>query len=104
MRRDDGGSAFPTHAPLDPNGQPIRSSDIDLLGLGGMTLRDYFAGQAIGHVVAAYALANPVAVPGWGDPPPTRPGIGTDHLPRNASVIAYKIADAMIAERNKEPT
>ena len=97
--KTNGGPAFPAQPIYQhPHGATSMSSQ------DGMTLRDWFAGQAIGHVVAAYALANPVTVPGFavGDEPlPTRPGIGAGHLPRNTSAIAYKIADAMIAERSK---
>lgn len=77
--RDDGGPAYP---------QPISHS----LGggadfpcnwaLGGMTLRDYFAGQAL------------VAMGQW------VPGMaGTVHEVR--AIYAYEQADAMIAERSK---
>ena len=47
----------------------------------GMTLRDYFAGQAIGHIVGGL-LTNP------------------DHM-TYAAGLAYEVADWMIAEREK---
>ena len=54
----------------------------------GMTLRDYFAGQAVGEVIAYFA---------------------DKHLIRNESAPdafarkAYEIADAMIAAREPKP-
>ena len=45
---------------------------------GGMTLRDYFAGQAITHMFQ-------------------------EHMPTQLKAIrAYEVADAMLAERSKE--
>lgn len=54
----------------------------------GMALRDYFAAHAIAEVVRIYAADN-------------KCGIGVDHLPRNCAAHAYRIADAMLAERDK---
>jgi hypothetical protein len=71
-----GGPAFPN---LDCNSYGLTAIQ------GGMSLRDYFAGQSLQAVVAEYVLRNP--------------GIGTDHLPRNCAAHAYRIADAMLAER-----
>lgn len=75
---DKGGPAFPTTKPLDYWGDPN----------GGMTLRDYFAGQALPAVIAAYVQGNGSC-------------IGTDHILRNATGIALKFADAMLQERAK---
>ena len=66
--KDNGGLAF-----------PIGSGD--LRDPCGMTLRDYFAGQAIIGILS--------------DP-------GGPSMPGFASRDAYRIADAMLAERNKE--
>jgi hypothetical protein len=49
----------------------------ETFGSGGMTLRDYFAGQAM--------AAN----------------IGRGHCPDTIANEAYKLADAMLKERNK---
>lgn len=57
-------------------------------GHGGMYLRDWFAGQALAAVIEVYRFDNGAS-------------IGTDHLPRNVAAHAYRIADAMLAERAK---
>jgi len=59
---DDGGRAFPSD------------------GFRGMSMQDYFAGQAL-----AGLMADPTIEGSW------------EHLAR----ISYKMADAMIAERKK---
>jgi hypothetical protein len=71
MNKDDGGPAFPFES-KDKYGANIRATT------PGMSLRDWFAGQALTGVLAdmemsAYAKA----------------------------IYAYEIADAMLAERNK---
>lgn len=65
MTKDTGGAAFPTG-----------NED------GGLTKRDWFAGQAL-----AGFLASPLATPAW--------------ITERAAVSAYRIADAMLAERVK---
>lgn len=67
MSKETGGSAFPSHGSMGEVTQE------------GMTLRDWFAGQALS------ALS----------------GIINDSGPEFAT-RAYQIADAMIAERNKK--
>lgn len=57
---------------------------------GGMTLRDYFAAQALPAVITAYVEANGRC-------------IGTDHVLRNPPIIAYQLADAMLAARAATP-
>lgn len=64
----DGGPAFPTEF------------------YSGMSLRDWFAGQALPQVMAIYDAANGHT-------------IGADHFPRNCTAHAYKMADAMLAAR-----
>jgi len=49
----------------------------------GMTLRDYFAGQVIGGLLECSSLRS-----------------SSDHS--LAAEVAYRVADAMIAEREKE--
>lgn len=66
MARDDGGPAFPS---------------LHAYPQGGMSLRDYFAGQTL-----AICLSG-------GDEPP-----GT---PKAIAWFAYQVADAMIAERTR---
>ena len=76
---NDGGEAFPFVV-------PIQFDNV----YEGMTLRDWFAGQAVAAVYHD-----------WND-------WGTQGLPRNAGTdiafYAYKIADAMIMERTREDT
>lgn len=59
----DGGQAFPTYSTLSP--------------LQGMSLRDWFAGQAIAGLASHY------------------------EPPELAAEIAFKVADAMLAARMK---
>ena len=77
MDKDTGGPAFPFN--YEEHGK--------LLSCNGMTLRDWFAGQALIAVLKQYAESNG--------------GIGQEHLLINCPVHAYRIADAMIAERSK---
>ena len=67
--KDTGGPAFP-ETPLS-GGHP------------GMTLRDWFAGQALAGIVS-------------------RPGVCLSEESSGAAVMAYQIADMMISERNKQ--
>lgn len=68
---NDGGTAFPCPVEFDPNGQLVSH------GSYGMTLRDWFAGQAL-----AGLLVNAIPV----------------HLDIDAK-NAYAAADAMLAAR-----
>jgi hypothetical protein len=70
MKKNDGGPAFPVDAPNDPC----------IVKNPGMSLRDYFAGQAL-----AGLMANQVPYP-------------TFNL---IASKAYKAADSMIEEREK---
>lgn len=54
----------------------------------GMALRDYFAAHALPAVIAAYVQSNGSC-------------IGTDHILRNAPIIAFQFADAMLEKRRK---
>lgn len=56
----------------------------------GMTLRDWFAGQALGHV-AVYSLSNE-----WSSR-------GGPEWRNEAAREAYRFADAMIAAREEKP-
>ena len=87
MSKPDGGPAFPSHEcheVLRDNGWRD-----EWLAVGGMSLRDYFAGQALAAVIDVYRFDN-------------GGGIGSEHLPRNVAAHAYRLADAMLAERIKE--
>lgn len=79
--KDDGGAAFPYSR--HPEGLIREDSE-------GMTLRDYFAGQAIQGVMAAVAVASAA--------------LGFDCTQHDEPLMArqaYTIADAMLKERNK---
>lgn len=81
---NDGGPAFPCEEQIRCGGEVV-----DTRKFTGMTLRDYFAGQAIGHI-AQHAMVD-----GWArSGPEWRDG---------AAEEAYKFADAMIAAREVEP-
>lgn len=58
-------------------------------GSAGMTLRDYFAGQALASAVAL--VGNDASMRGQGN----------DALHHFAAQIAYQAADAMLAERER---
>lgn len=64
----DGGPAFPTF------------KGANLVATGGMSLRDWFAGQAIYAAARAAATAN-------------------DKSAKTVAAFAYEIADAMLAAR-----
>jgi len=77
---DDGGSAFPQPGWIDSDGS--HHFPADGYGMGGMTLRDYFAAAALAH-------PSTHDQPAYDTP--------TDH----AAAWAYSVADAMLAERSK---
>lgn len=70
VEKKDGGAAFPSD---------------HLGGRAGMSLRDYLAAKAMLAMVPVYATQNG--------------GIGVDHLPGNVSILAYRMADAMLEAR-----
>ena len=79
MAKPDGGPAFPSAVAIGPAGDVYEGVD------GGMTLRDWFAGQAL-----AGLLANP-----------SREEAGTRPAEAHYAAASYLIADAMLAERDK---
>lgn len=76
----DGGAAFPQHIAITPSGDVYD-------GTSGMSLHDYFAGQALAGLLAG----------GFADTVPHDDVGGGDQ----AAGFAYQYADAMLAERNK---
>ena len=75
MSKETGGPAFP---------HGVQIGEISKLE-GGLTIRDYFASQAMAGLMSSYTSA-----------------IGTEEgLERIMPVICYRMADAMINERNK---
>ena len=84
MTKNDGGPAFPQEY-LDGMRNPHR----------GMTLRDYFAGQAMAGFFAHPDVFAPYA--GKGEKPEDRAARMVDSI----AVTAYSVADAMLAERDR---
>jgi hypothetical protein len=74
--RDNGGPAFP-FAATDPSNVPMQEP--------GMTLRDWFAGQALAAVM--------------GRMHENIQHLGAATFPSNVSIHAYRIADAMLEAR-----
>ena len=74
------------------NGGPAFPHTLDMVSggntRGGMSLRQWYAGMALPALIEAYQEAN-------------YPAIGTDHILRNVPALAFKFADAMIAEGEK---
>jgi hypothetical protein len=75
---NDGGPAFPVADTIYPNGQMQ-------YGFNGMSLRDYFAGQALAGILAC--------------PVPIRLSDGPIAANNSYSKTAFVLADAMIAAR-----
>lgn len=87
---NDGGPAFPRSLDPYPNLQDVRRAD-QASGTG-MTLRDWFAGQVL---PAIYTDAEHEQT--W------RRTDGNDSFAVMTARVAYQMADAMLAERAKEP-
>jgi len=83
-KRDDGGPAFPQP---EINGDPVNSW---ARGCGGLSVRDWFAGQALaGMNKTDKRLAWEIA-----------DDDGTD-MPDECAKMAYQLADAMLKERSE---
>ena len=80
--KDTGGPAFPPHQ--------------SYASMQGMTLRDWFAGQALASIAGRYMTAGIGAV----DKAAVASGY-TGPISGFIAFEAYGIADAMLAERNK---
>jgi hypothetical protein len=80
-----GGPAFPQPA-IDNAG---RMDYADQVGYGGMTLRDYFAAQALIGLMAACADKT------------VKEGKDANEVAAGVAIACYSLADAMLAERNK---
>ena len=78
MSATDGGPAFPAQWESPISGDPMQSL--------GMTLRDYFAGQALAGMFASEGVGPEGST--WGEIP-------------DVAQHAYRMADAMLAERDK---
>lgn len=81
MSKEDGGPAFPNNPLVYRRVGQTNSSEP--INSNGMSLRDYFAGQAVVIMLRTWrGLTDEAMIKQWG-------------------VSAYLVADAMIAERNK---
>ncbi len=80
---DTGGPAFPCASTLRPNGDDFTSSQ------PGMYLRDYFAGQVLSTCWGQACMLNNMCK------------LDDAQALKFAPSLAYSLADAMIAERNK---
>lgn len=83
MRQETGGPAFPV---------PVRDGNEYGRDFIGLTVRDWFAGQAmiLAGVAGAIATAN------------DEDAKDAKYSPSDLAARAYELADAMLAERNKE--
>lgn len=79
---DNGGPAFPHHRVEYVGGWEDRTE------LAGMTLRDWFAGQALGAVIVATSMGQ--------HDPCTKHGKGVE---ASIALDAYALADAMLEAR-----
>ena len=83
MSKDNGGAAFSMPLSTDE-----RSTECNVAyDQDGMTLRDWFAGQALTGIIRS-------SIEGTVD----------DYGPRFVAIDSYRVADTMLAERNKEGT
>lgn len=83
---DTSPSAFPWQAVLEPgsnrpDGTRLGPNEREVLIQEGMSLRDYFAGQALAGMIAAEGEAG-------------------FYRPETAAVRSYEVADAMLAARS----
>ena len=88
-RPNDGGYAFPQA--LD--------SEQSYPGAEGMSLRDYFAAKTMqAEIITSFSDATPEAAAAF-----AAGAEAAGHTPeQHVAFIAYRIADAMIAERKRE--
>jgi len=75
--QNDGGPAFPSHS-----GNPEMTDPRNRISCGGMTLRDWFAGQALAGMCAFHGT------------------YGANNDPASNADRAYEQADAMLADRS----
>lgn len=90
MRKPVGGSVFPITRVVASQMRDARPSNVSIRG--GMTLLDYFAGHALQGLCVNERFVNEVRSYTKGD------AIKAHQICAEA---AYRIADAMIAERKK---
>lgn len=89
MNKDTGGAAFPFSHFQTPDGMVATTTEL------GMTLRDYFAAQALAGMLANGFIPNKFNPESDPDHPFAQ-GRRFDY-----AASAFEIADAMLAERQK---
>lgn len=72
--------------PAFPSSNDVHCGDSRTTGHSGMTLRDWFAGQALSSIGAYFKADNVSAIP------------------NSLAEGCYKIADAMLSQRDKNPS
>lgn len=97
MAKDDGGPAFPNLAKITRHGIDGIYETREPISEGGMSLRDWFAGQALVGI-----MANPER---WRDIQRRydEGKLSYDGASASNATKAYSLADAMLAAR-KEPS
>lgn len=88
MAKNNGGPAFPEVFSEERGEHGERGYEV--CSTGGMSLRDWFAGQA---------LAGMIANPDFGQPTDEARRLGK--FASKAATLCYELADAMLAERAK---
>jgi hypothetical protein len=95
---DDGGPAFPEIVAVGPSGDIYP-------GIGGMSTRDWFAGQAMAGIMAQ-SHAGPkdwtIMGHGWGEDCINSLNKHESHMARTIATFAYAVADAMIVARKEQ--
>ena len=80
--KDDGGPAYPAKAEGYVSSGPHGEAIAQYRETSGMSLRDWFAGQALAGLLAKYFLNKP-------------------EDQKTTTQMAYQLADAMLTERAK---
>ena len=88
----DGGPAFPQHLAFNPNNEAVTAGMYFAEG-PGMSLRDWFAGQALANLVQHKDHIEATC---------SRPANGS--FDEVTARLAYDLADAMLAARKKGGT
>lgn len=95
---NDGGPAFPTVATVEKDSSIYCDTSFpDVSSVGGMSLRDWFAGQ----IVSGLLSQSPSGI--FSDRSFTEAIIemGKKEFTKHVAEAVFELADAMLAERNK---
>jgi hypothetical protein len=91
---NDGGPAFPQQAFINTNGQVVTADDY-FPDASGMSLRDWFAGQASEEDIEYHMKNGKAAIKGTDEDD----GYGPDYTYPTRESARYAYADAMLAAR-----